>query len=140
MLVNRYVRFGECWIGGWYPPEIVREPDMLDGFEAQEGVKVLLCHKPEHYIQYMRGRALDLVVAGHAHGRADPHRRAGPVFAGTGHFAALHPRRGGRTDGHLRGRGQPGAPAALGQSLRGAAGDAGVKEDGKNGTVPGNSL
>lgn len=68
VLVNRYVRFGECWIGGWYPPEIVREPDMLDGFEAQEGVKVLLCHKPEHYIQYMSGRALDLVVAGHAHG------------------------------------------------------------------------
>ena len=33
-----------------------------------DGVKVLLCHKPEHYIKFMRGRALDLVVAGHAHG------------------------------------------------------------------------
>lgn len=26
VLINRYVRFGECWIGGWYPPSIVREP------------------------------------------------------------------------------------------------------------------
>ena len=68
VLVNRYVRFGECWIGGWYLPEIVRVPDMLDRFEALEGVKVLLCHKPEYYIKYMRGRALDLVAAGHAHG------------------------------------------------------------------------
>ena len=33
-----------------------------------DGVKVLLCHKPEHYIKYLRTRALDLVVAGHAHG------------------------------------------------------------------------
>ena len=68
VLINRYVRFGECWIGGWYPPSIVREPDMMDQFEKLDGVKVLLCHKPEHYIKFMRGRALDLVVAGHAHG------------------------------------------------------------------------
>ena len=33
VLINRYVRFGECWIGGWYPPSIVREPDMMDQFE-----------------------------------------------------------------------------------------------------------
>lgn len=68
VLINRYVRFGECWIGGWYPPSIVREPDMMDQFEKLDGVKVLLCHKPEHYIKYLRTRALDLVVAGHAHG------------------------------------------------------------------------
>lgn len=42
--------------------------DMMDQFEKLDGVKVLLCHKPEHYIKFMRGRALDLVVAGHAHG------------------------------------------------------------------------
>ncbi len=68
VLVNRYVRFGPLWIGGWYSPEIVGVPDMLDAFEALEGVKVLLCHKPEKYIQHMRQRDLDLVVAGHAHG------------------------------------------------------------------------
>lgn len=68
VLINRYVRFGEIWIGGWYKPEIVRVPDMLDEFERLDGVKVLMCHKPEDYIHYMRGRDIDLVVAGHAHG------------------------------------------------------------------------
>lgn len=33
ILVNRYVPFGECWIGGWYDPEIVRQPDCMDEFE-----------------------------------------------------------------------------------------------------------
>ena len=56
------------WIGGWYYPEIVREPDMMDDFEKLPGVKVLMCHKPEHYIKYLRSRTMDLVVAGHAHG------------------------------------------------------------------------
>lgn len=68
VLVNRYVRFGEIWIGGWYDPEIVREPDMLEAFERLEGCKVLLCHKPDHYLKHVRGRDIDLVVAGHAHG------------------------------------------------------------------------
>jgi len=68
MLINRYVRFGELWIGGWYDPKIVREPEMLDDFEQLDGVKVLLCHKPEKYMKLMRRRKLDLVVAGHAHG------------------------------------------------------------------------
>ena len=68
VLVNRYVPFGECFIGGWYDPQVVREPDMLDAFEALPGCKVLLCHKPNHYLQYMRQRKLDLVVSGHAHG------------------------------------------------------------------------
>jgi len=68
LLINRYVRFGELWIGGWYDPKIVREPEMLDDFEQLDGVKVLLCHKPEKYMKLMRRRKLDLVVAGHAHG------------------------------------------------------------------------
>ncbi len=68
VLVNRFVRFGEAVIGGWYDPKIVKEPDMLDRFVCEEGPKVLLCHKPEMYIRHMRGRDIDLVVAGHAHG------------------------------------------------------------------------
>lgn len=68
VLVNRYVRFGEIWIGGWYEPRVVGEPDMLDAFETLEGCKVLMCHKPHHYMKYMRGRDIDLVIAGHAHG------------------------------------------------------------------------
>lgn len=68
ILVNRHVRFGEVWIGGWYDPAVVREPERLSAFEREKGAKILLCHQPERYMRRMRGRDLDLVVAGHAHG------------------------------------------------------------------------
>ena len=68
VLVNRYVRFGEMWIGGWYDPQKVEEPDMMDAFEQLEGFKLLLCHKPEHYMKRLRRREVDLTLAGHAHG------------------------------------------------------------------------
>ncbi len=68
VLVNRFCRFGPLVVGGWYPPQIVHTPDMMDAFEAQPGVKVLLCHKPNHYFEYLQNRNVDLVVSGHAHG------------------------------------------------------------------------
>ena len=68
ILINRHVRFGEVFIGGWYDPAVVREPERLSALEREDGVKILLCHKPEAYWKRMRGRRLDLVVAGHAHG------------------------------------------------------------------------
>ena len=68
VLVNRYVRFHDLWIGGWYDPEKVDEPDMIDQFERLEGCKLLLCHKPEHYMKRLRHREIDLTIAGHAHG------------------------------------------------------------------------
>lgn len=40
----------------------------LDDFEAQEGYKLLLCHHPEYHAKYLQGRAIDLVLSGHAHG------------------------------------------------------------------------
>ena len=68
ILINRHVKFGEVWIGGWYDPDIVREPEELDAFEKLDGCRVLMCHKPELYMKRMRRRDLDLVIAGHAHG------------------------------------------------------------------------
>ena len=68
MLINRYVKFGEIWIGGWYQPDVVGHADMIDDFEQLNGVKVLLCHKPEKYMECLREKNVDLVVAGHAHG------------------------------------------------------------------------
>ena len=68
VLINRFVSFGEVCIGGWYDPEIVEVPDMLDELERQPGAKVLLCHKPEWYPKYLQGRNIDLIVSGHAHG------------------------------------------------------------------------
>lgn len=68
VLINRYVRFHDLWIGGWYDPKAVEVPDMMDEFEALEGCKLLLCHKPEHYMKQLRDRQVDLTIAGHAHG------------------------------------------------------------------------
>lgn len=68
ILMNRYVRFREIWIGGWYVSEDVGVPDMMDDFEKLPGCRVLMCHKPNHYMEYLRDREMDLVIAGHAHG------------------------------------------------------------------------
>ena len=47
-----------------------REPSLewLDEFCALDMPKVLLCHHPEYYPEYLKGRSIDLIVSGHAHG------------------------------------------------------------------------
>lgn len=41
----------------------------LDEFEMQEGYKILLCHHPEFYEPFLKGReGIDLILSGHAHG------------------------------------------------------------------------
>ena len=42
--------------------------DWLDGFEQQEGFRLLLCHHPEYYPLYLRERKIDLIFSGHCHG------------------------------------------------------------------------
>ena len=42
--------------------------DWLDGFEKQSGYKLLLCHHPEYLKKHLRGRKIDLILSGHAHG------------------------------------------------------------------------
>lgn len=68
ILINRHVRFGEVCIGGWYDPNAIKEAERLSALERENGVKILMCHKPEEYWKRMRARNFDLVVAGHAHG------------------------------------------------------------------------
>ena len=45
-------------------------PDLrfLDRFEREEGYRLLLCHHPEMYRDYVAGREIDLTLCGHAHG------------------------------------------------------------------------
>ena len=40
----------------------------LDRFEQEDGFRLLLCHHPEVYREYVRGRNIDFTVCGHAHG------------------------------------------------------------------------
>ena len=86
ILWNDYVSFGELWIGGWYRPAMLKMPDMLDDFEQLEGCKVLMCHRPEDYRRYLKGRQLDLVLAGHAHGGQIRLREQGIYAPGQGFF------------------------------------------------------
>lgn len=47
-----------------------RRPDTewLDDFCREECPKVLLCHHPEYYPEYLREKNIDLIASGHAHG------------------------------------------------------------------------
>lgn len=42
--------------------EVLRKLDALDGF------KILLCHYPHYYEQYLKNSSFDLILSGHAHG------------------------------------------------------------------------
>lgn len=83
VLDNRWVRHQGIFIGGltsgialklrksaWdgetasHPPQT----DWLSAFQARQGYKILLCHHPEYYPRYLKGRSFDLVLSGHAHG------------------------------------------------------------------------
>ena len=46
------------------PPDI----GFLDRFEREKEFRVLLCHHPEVYRDYVRGREVDFTLCGHAHG------------------------------------------------------------------------
>lgn len=76
LLDNEYCEYRGIYIGGLRtgfdgirghcgrPPKT----DWLDGFEKLPGVKLLLCHHPEYYEKYLKGRDIDLILSGHAHG------------------------------------------------------------------------
>lgn len=40
----------------------------LDSFCQKKGYRILLCHRPEYYDTYIKGRDCNLILAGHAHG------------------------------------------------------------------------
>ena len=68
LLDNESTGFYGVRIGGL--SSVVGEPDLafLDRFEKEEGYRLLLCHHPEIYRDYVAGRDIDLTLCGHAHG------------------------------------------------------------------------
>lgn len=66
LLDNRMVSDDRLQIAGLS----TENPDlrMLRRFARLDGYKVLLCHNPEYYPQYMCGLGIDLILSGHAHG------------------------------------------------------------------------
>ncbi|MBO5649239.1 MAG: metallophosphoesterase [Clostridia bacterium] len=75
LLVNESCAFGELCIGGIAPDaDGVRgawaqsHAAFLYEFARTEGFRVLLCHRPEWYLSFVRDLDIPLMLAGHAHG------------------------------------------------------------------------
>ena len=68
LLDNESTEFYGVRIGGlssaWGEPDLA----FLDRFEQEEGYRLLLCHHPEVWRDYVAGRDIDLTLCGHAHG------------------------------------------------------------------------
>ena len=68
-LQDESVQFRGIRIGGLSsrrkgPPDL----GFLDRFSREDGFRLLLCHHPEVYMEYVRGRDIDFSLCGHAHG------------------------------------------------------------------------
>lgn len=70
----------------------------IDRFADAAGPKLLLCHHPEYYDPYLRGKNVGLVVAGHAHGGQWQIGGRGVFAPGQGLFPRYT---AGLYDGHL---------------------------------------
>lgn len=68
LLDNDSIFFRGICIGG--VSSAAGEPDtgFLDRFEKEDAYRLLMCHHPEVYRDYITGREIDLTVCGHAHG------------------------------------------------------------------------
>ena len=63
--------------------------EFLDEFEKSPQFKLLMCHQPEMWRDYVRGRAIDFTVCGHAHGGQIQIRGQGIYAHGQGLFPKL---------------------------------------------------
>ena len=69
LLDNESADFHGIRIGGLSSSWTKRpDPAFLDVFEREAGFKLLLCHHPEMWRDYVAGRNIDLTLCGHAHG------------------------------------------------------------------------
>ena len=72
--------------------------DWLDAYCAEPGYHILLCHHPEYYPRWLRGRPIELILSGHAHGGQIRIFGQGLFAPGQGLFPRLT---SGVTDGRL---------------------------------------
>ena len=68
-----------------------RTPNLafLDRFEREQGFRLLMCHHPEIWRDFVRGRDIDFTVCGHAHGGQIQIRGRGLYAPGQGLFPRL---------------------------------------------------
>ena len=68
LLDNESLCFHGVRIGGLSSAKGEPDLDFLGCFAAEDGYKLLLCHHPETYRDYVSGKGIDLTLCGHAHG------------------------------------------------------------------------
>ena len=68
MLDNGSTDFRGIRIGGLSSAKEIPDTGFLDRFEREEGYRLLLCHHPEVWRDFVDGRDIDLTLCGHAHG------------------------------------------------------------------------
>ena len=68
LLDNRSVRFHGLCIGGLSSADETPDTAFLGRFEREKGYRLLLCHHPENWRDFVNGRDVDLTICGHAHG------------------------------------------------------------------------
>ena len=90
LLDNESCEFHGICLGGLSSTQS-RVPDMafLNRFEQEKGFRLLMCHHPEMYRDYVRGRDIDLTLCGHAHGGQIQIRGRGIYAPGQGLFPKL---------------------------------------------------
>ena len=71
----------------------------LDQFEREKGFRLLMCHHPEIYRDYVMGRVIDFTICGHAHGGQIQIGGRGLYAPGQGLFPKLT--HGLYDDGHM---------------------------------------
>lgn len=69
VLHNEFVRYHDLCIGALSSAAGgMIATDWLFDMEQQPSYRLLMCHHPEYYARYVKHRAPDLTVSGHAHG------------------------------------------------------------------------
>ena len=89
LLDNESTGFHGVRIGGLSSAAGAPDTGFLDRFEQEEGWRLLLCHHPEVYRDYVAGRDIDLTLCGHAHGGQIQIRGRGLYAPGQGLFPKL---------------------------------------------------
>lgn len=85
MTVFRGIRIG----GLSSKKDRIADKEFLDRFEKEDGFRLLLCHHPEMYRDYVMGRDIDLTLCGHAHGGQIQFLGRGLYAPGQGLFPKL---------------------------------------------------
>ncbi|MBQ8072240.1 MAG: metallophosphoesterase [Clostridia bacterium] len=90
LLDDASVDFEGIRIGGLSSqPYGLANRDFLDAFEREQGYRLLMCHHPEMWRDYVRGRDIDFTICGHAHGGQIQIRGQGLYAPGQGFFPKL---------------------------------------------------